>query len=48
MFFKAIAFKEDCYTAENIAIGLEIIMKETDIDKFSIIITDNTSNIKVA
>ena len=37
MFFKATAFKEERHTAGNIAIGLETVMEEAGINKFSAI-----------
>ena len=48
MFFKAVPFKKECYTTENIIMGLEIIMKKAGIEKFASIITDNVSNMKAA
>ncbi len=48
IFFKTIAFKEEYHTVENIAIELETTMQKADIHKFTEIVTDNISNIKVA
>jgi len=48
IFFKAVAFKEKCHTIENITMGLETTMQKADIHKFTEIVTDNISNIKVA
>ena len=48
MFFKAVAFKEERHTAENIALGLETTMKEAGINKFGAVITDNAPNMKAA
>ena len=48
MFFKAVAFKEERHTAENIAEGLETTMKEAGINKFNAVITDNAPNMKAA
>src|SRR3954465_8237660 len=48
MFYKAIAFKEERHTAENIAIGLENTMIEAGINKFTAVITDNAPNMKAA
>ena len=36
--FKAIPFKEECHTVENIAIGFDIIIKKVRIEKFIFII----------
>ncbi|RGB26694.1 hypothetical protein C1646_720442, partial [Rhizophagus diaphanus] len=48
LFFKATAFKKERHTAENIALELEITMKDAGINKFGAIITDNALNIKAA
>ncbi len=48
IFFKAVAFKEERHTVENITMGLETTMQEAGIYKFTGIVTDNTPNMKAA
>ncbi|CAG8722094.1 39957_t:CDS:2 [Gigaspora margarita] len=48
LFYKSVHTKEDQYTAQNIAEGIDKVMQELGINKFVAVITDNTPNMKAA
>ncbi|CAG8751801.1 21071_t:CDS:2 [Gigaspora rosea] len=48
LFYKSVHTKEDQYTAQNIAEGIDKVMQELGVNKFVAVITDNASNMKAA